>query len=341
MVNKKSCSNFKTAWVGFCLALTLVEAPLAPAATTQPVAQPATQPVAIQPHAGRPTTDAAAMSGDATDLFSADLGSLTNIEVTSVSKKKESILDAASAVTVITQDDMQRSGLGSIPEMLRLVPGMDVAQTGSVQWDISARGFNGPYADKLLVLQDGRSLYSPIFAGTYWDTVLYPIADLDRIEVIRGPGATLWGANAVNGVINITSKDAQDTQGKMVLVRGSNTESDAVARYGGKISDDTFYRVYGMSEYNNNFDTTTGGDAGDQWNALKGGFRIDKHASDRDTFTLQGDLGSNRINQQAARWALRLPIFNTTRLVIRLPGGTTRMVRIQSSRCRFTTTISD
>jgi iron complex outermembrane receptor protein len=308
MVKKKSCSVSMSAMVYFCLAVRMVggvvlAAPETEQATTQPsatqpvaaqAAEPTSQAVANVVRISRPTTD---VTGDGSDLFSTDLGSLTNMEVTSVSKKKESILDAAAAVTVITQDDMQRSGFGSIPEMLRLVPGMDVAQTSSSTWDISARGFNGLYADKLLVLQDGRSLYSPVFAGTYWDTVLYPMADLDRIEVIRGPGATLWGANAVNGVINITSKDAEDTQGTMVYTRGSNTESDGVARYGGKISDNTFYRVYGMFEYNNSFDTPTGGNAGDQWNALKGGFRIDKHASDKDSFTVQGDFGQNRITQ--------------------------------------------
>src|SRR5205085_10568434 len=131
------------------------------------------------------------------------------------------------------------------PRLLSLVRGMDVARISSSSWVISARGLNNQYANKLLVLQDGRTLYTPLFAGVYWDTVDYLLPDLDRIEVIRGPGATLWGANAVNGVISISTKSALDTQGWLIDARGGTEEQVGAVRYGGKLDQDTYYRVYG------------------------------------------------------------------------------------------------
>jgi iron complex outermembrane receptor protein len=243
-----------------------------------------------------PTTRNSNPTQDTSDLTGLSLEDLMKVEVTSVSKKKQSIADAPAAVTVISQDDIARSGFDTIPDLLRLAPGMDVARINSSSWAISTRGINDQFAGNLLVLQDGRSLYSPLFGGVYWDTVDYVLPDLERIEVIRGPGATLWGANAVNGVINIISKDAQDTQGWLVDTRGSNTDSNFTARYGGKLSDDTYYRIYTKGTYNNDLDTPDGAAAGDDWYAVRDGFRIDKHASDDDTFTLQGDLGSDRLN---------------------------------------------
>ena len=176
---------------------------------------------------------------------------------------------------------------------------MDVAQINSSTWAVSARGLNDQFADKLLVIQDGRSIYTPIDAGVYWDTVDYVLPDLDRIEVIRGPGATLWGSNAVNGVINITSKDARDTQGWLVSGEGSNAESDMSVRYGGKISDDTFYRVYFKGKYDNDLYEPSGASSdqsyANSWYSGRSGFRIDKHPSDADTFTFQGDAANNQL----------------------------------------------
>jgi iron complex outermembrane receptor protein len=237
-------------------------------------------------------------------LADMSLEDLMNIEVTSVSKKKESVADAPAAVTVIDQDDIARSGLTTIPDLLRLVPGMDVARINSYSWAVSTRGLNNQFDGNLLVLQDGRSLYTPIDGGVVWDTVDYVMQDLDRIEVIRGPGATLWGSNAVNGVVNITTKDAQDTQGWLVSGLGSNDDSSLSARYGGKIAGDTFYRVYFKGKYDNGFPDTTPGlqqtDTADNWYSGRGGFRIDKHASDADTFTLQGDLANDQARQPTA-----------------------------------------
>ena len=258
--------------------------PTSPAANSHPnssIASPTSQPTA---------------SGE-NDLTSLSLEDLMNVEVTSVSKKKESIAVAAAAVTVISQDDISRSGFGTIPDLLSLAPGVDVGRINAFTWAVGIRGLNDQYNSNLLVLQDGRSLYSSLFAGVYWDTVDYVLPDLDRIEVIRGPGATLWGANAVNGVINIISKDARDTQGLLVDSRASNDDSDLSVRYGGKLLDDTFYRVYIKAAYFNELDDSNGDNAGDDWHSLRGGFRIDNHPSEADTVTLQGDMGDNRINE--------------------------------------------
>jgi iron complex outermembrane receptor protein len=145
---------------------------------------------------------------------------LMDIEVTSVSKRPEKLSEAASAIQVITGDDIRRAGATSIPEALRLASNLEVAQIDSRQWAITARGFNNVFADKMLVLIDGRSVYTPLYAGVYWDVQDTMLEDLDRIEVISGPGATQWGANAVNGVINITTKSAKDTQGGLLVAGG-------------------------------------------------------------------------------------------------------------------------
>src|SRR5437867_11892385 len=152
----------------------------------------------------------------AVDPTQISLEELLKIEVISVTKRPESRLEVAAAVYVITQEDIRRSGVTSIPEALRLAPGLEVARQDSHTWAISSRGFNDEFANQLLVLIDGRSVYTPLFAGVYWDVQDLVLEDINRIEVIRGPGAALWGANAVNGVINITTKKAKDTQGLLI-----------------------------------------------------------------------------------------------------------------------------
>ncbi len=158
---------------------------------------------------------------------------LMSVEVTSVSKRPERLSQTASPIQVITQDDIRRSGAASLADALRLASNLQVAQLDSRQWAISARGFNGTAANKLLVLIDGRTVYTPLFSGVFWDVQEVPLADIDRIEVISGPGATLWGANAVNGVINVITKDAKDTQG-FLLSGGGGTEQHGFGtiRYG-------------------------------------------------------------------------------------------------------------
>jgi iron complex outermembrane receptor protein len=235
--------------------------------------------------------DAGASNSDLNPLADLSLDELMNLQVTSVSKSKQRIGDSAAAVTVITQDDMQRSGLHQIPEILRLSPGLFVQQGNQFTgWSVSARGFGALFSNKLLVLDDGRTVYTPLFSGVYWNTVDYPIPDLDRIEVIRGPGATLWGSNAVNGVINIISKDAKDTQGLMLNSTVGTSASDVSVRYGGQIDDDTYYRIYTKGTVDNDlqFSPNPVGENNQSQDA-RAGFRVDHYSSDTDTVTVQGD----------------------------------------------------
>jgi iron complex outermembrane receptor protein len=243
------------------------------------------------------------------DLFNMSLEDLMNVEITSVSKYRQKVSQAPAAVSVISQDDIRRSGMTSIAEVLRLSPGLNVARVDANKWAISSRGFNDVFANKLLVLMDGRTVYTPAFSGVYWDTVDYVLPDLDRIEVIRGPGATLWGANAVNGVINITSKNARDTQGWLVDGVAGTEEQIGSVRYGGKIDDRTYYRVYG--KYRNVDDAvfSDGERAQDGWQAMRSGFRLDRFASDADTLTFQGDAYAERTGQTATFASFMPPTF--------------------------------
>ena len=240
------------------------------------------------------------------DLTSLSLEDLMKIEITSVSKQRQVVAEAPAAVSAISQEDIRRSGLNSIPELLRLVPGVNVARINASHWAISSRGFNELYSSKLLVLMDGRTVYTPLFSGVYWETLDYVLPDLERIEVIRGPGATLWGANAVNGVINITSKSARDTQGLLFSGELSTVDYAGSLRYGGKVGEDTYYRAWAKYRSTDNFELPAG-DPHDGWDALRGGFRIDRYA-DKDSLTLQGDAYSAR-EGQAYNFPILVPPF--------------------------------
>jgi len=185
-------------------------------------------------------------SASAAALKKLSIEQLMNLEVTSVSRRPERLAQAASAIQVITQQDIRRSGASSLPEALRLATNLQVAQVNSRDWAISARGFNSTTANKLLVLIDGRTVYTPLYSGVFWDVQDVPLGDVDRIEVISGPGATLWGANAVNGVINVITKRARETQG-LVVSGGGGTElrGFGTTRYGGALGSHVNYRIYG------------------------------------------------------------------------------------------------
>ena len=218
------------------------------------------------------------------------LDDLMNLDVTSVSRQPEAYKNAPASLTVITQDEIRRSGASSLPEALRLADNLEVAQTYSSTWGISARGFNIGVGNKLLVLMDGRSLYSPLFSGVIWNMQDYLLEDIDRIEVISGPGGTLWGANAVNGVINIVTRSSRDTQGFYAEVAGGTGLQDAVGfRYGGAISSNVFFRVYGKYFDRGAEDYPDGSNAHDGWNRGQAGFRIDSYASPDNLLTLEGD----------------------------------------------------
>ena len=219
------------------------------------------------------------------------LQELTNLEITSVSKKAEKANEAAAAIYVITQDDIRRSGLTSIPELLRMVPGLTVAQAGAHDWAVTARGFNDQFANKLLVLIDGRTIYSPLFSGVIWELQDTLLADIDRIEVIRGPGATQWGANAVHGVINIITKNAKDTQGGLLTASAGNmVKSDDGGRYGVKLGNDSYARVYAKYTDNAAEYDVCGSRSGDAWQKRQAGFRSDSKLTTSDALTMQGDV---------------------------------------------------
>jgi iron complex outermembrane receptor protein len=219
------------------------------------------------------------------------LQQLMDQDVTSVAKEPQPYGQAPAAIQVITGDEIRRSGASSIPEALRLADNLDVAQVSSSGWDISARGFNSSVGNKLLVLIDGRSVYTPLFSGVIWNAQDYLLEDIDRIEVISGPGGTLWGANAVNGVINITSKSARDTQGLYVEGGGgSQLQGFGAVRYGGTLASNVFYRVYGKYFDRGAEVFPDGTSAHDDWDRGQGGFRIDADGSPQNQFTLQGDL---------------------------------------------------
>ncbi len=231
------------------------------------------------------------------DLASLDLEDLVSMEVTSVSKKAERAFEAPAAAFVITSEDIRRSGSRTVPELLRMVPGVQVAQLASNQYAITVRGFNGNFSDKLLVLIDGRSVYTPLFAGVFWDIQDLPLADVDRIEVIRGPGGTVWGANAVNGVINIVTKTAGETQGWHVETGVSNYEraGSGSVRYGGSLGDTVDFRVY-LKHFDREKYKDADADAHDAWDQIRTGFRMDAKIGDSGDFTLQGDLYDGEVD---------------------------------------------
>ena len=238
------------------------------------------------------------------ELGNLSLEDLGNVVVTSVSKTAESLGDAPAAIYVISHDDIMRSGATSLPEILRLAPNLDVMQLSPSNYTVTSRGLSGDpaaqnFPNKLLVLIDGRSVYSPLFSGVGWDMLYVPPADIERIEVISGPGGALWGANAVNGVINIITRDAADTQGGLVEFGLGNHESSAGVQYGGKIGDHAYYRFYAHDFRRHSLDDSSGNDAHDGWTAPQAGFRVDWEAGSANLITLQGDVLNGHEGQGA------------------------------------------
>jgi iron complex outermembrane receptor protein len=257
--------------------------------------------------ADTPQADQAA-TGRLTHLSLEQLG---NTEVTTASKEPAQVWRTAAAIYVITQEDIRRSGATSIPEILRLAPGVEVARLDSDHWSVGIRGFGAVLASKLLVLIDGRSVYTPLFAGVYWQVQATPLEDIERIEVIRGPGGTIWGANAVNGVINIITKSAKDTHGSMVSVGGGNVDQGTGAfRYGGGNDRGFNYRVYGMG-FTRSPAFHSDGRNFDDWRMGQAGFRADRDLGARDTFTSQGDI-YREIAGETTQYALYSPPSQVT-----------------------------
>lgn len=244
----------------------------------------------------------ASSSGEGEDqhLKEMSLEQLGNVVVTSVSKEPEAVWKTPAAIYVITQDDIRRSGATSLPEVLRLVPGLEVARADSDHWSVGVRGFGSQFSRSVLVLVDGRSTYTPLFEGVYWDVQNMMLEDIERIEVIRGPGGTIWGSNAVNGVINIITKNAKDTKGTLVAVGGGNVDqATGGARFGGAIGDKVDYRVYGTG-FIRGAEEHADGDPYDEWRTGQMGFRADWKGAGKDSFTLQGDIYSGSSGQRTA-----------------------------------------
>jgi iron complex outermembrane receptor protein len=244
---------------------------------------------------------AAAASTQISMLADMSFEELANINITSVSKKSEPLADATASVFVITADDIRRSGAASLPEALRLAPNLQVAQSSGSGYAISARGFNGrnnSAPNKLLVLIDGRSVYTPLFSGVFWDAQDVMLEDIERIEVISGPGGTLWGVNAVNGVINVITRSSKDTQGILAAASGGRQGSNMAFRYGGKLGEDGSYRVYGKQSDRDNLYTANGTPVTDAWHKKQVGFRADVgHEGNR--VTVLGNAYNGAIGQAA------------------------------------------
>lgn len=215
--------------------------------------------------------------------------------VYSVGKKMQRVNDVAAAVFVISQEDIHRAGVTTVPDALRMAPGLEVAQINANKWAITARGFNDQFSSKLLVMIDGRTVYTPVFSGVYWHREDLPLEDIERIEVIRGAGAAMWGANAINGVINIITKNAKDTHGALLTLGAGNQEQAfGSARYGGQIGDDFNYRVYAKGFKRNNNLSLTQQNAHDDWESYQGGFKTEWQLNNEDSLTTQGDIYRSR-----------------------------------------------
>lgn len=222
--------------------------------------------------------------------FDIPLSQLNQVNVTSATKTEESENQVAAAIYVISQADISRSGATSIPELLRSVPGLNVARLNSNSWAVTSRGFATDFANKLLVLVDGRSVYNPIFAGVEWDEIVLPMDEIERIEVIRGPGATVWGANAVNGIINIITKKAKDSLGGHVSAGGGSADHAVVnGRYGARIGEAGYARGYLSGISRGNFPSVANEQDYDAWKSAQGGFRYDTQLSSKDSLTVHGD----------------------------------------------------
>lgn len=257
-----------------------------------------------------------------TDLTKTSLEDLMDLEVTSVSKKEEKLFQTAAAVYVITQEEIRRSGLTTLPELLRLVPGLHVGQIDGNKWAVSARGFNGRFANKLLVLIDGRSIYSPKTTGVYWESQDMALEQIERIEVIRGPGGTVWGANAVNGVINIITKRAEERQGGLITAGGGTVETGfGTVQYGGQINRQAYYSVQAKYFKRSGLVDAVGRKANDGQQALRGGGRIDWQLTEKDELSLQGDIYRSDLREMSSNISPAAPFAPFTITPGQLTGG--------------------
>ena len=247
------------------------------------------------------------------DLTSLKIEDLMNVDVTSASKKEQKLSQVPGAIFVITTEDIRRSGATNIPDLLRMVPGLEVAQINPSTWAISARGFNGQYSNKLLVLIDGRTVYTPTFSGVFWDAQDVPLDLIGRIEIIRGPGATVWGTNAVNGVISIITKSARDTQRGLVTANGGTLEHiGGMIRYGGQLGHRGAYRVFTDGFEMGHYLTPEHQNGEDDWYLFHGGFRADAQVSAKDSLMLEGEAIRGNAGERTNSIVSLQPPLNAT-----------------------------
>src|SRR5260221_5466352 len=249
--------------------------------------------------AAAPLAQSAILLAQASDLAELSLEQLASITVTTASRRAEPLVDAPASIYVITAEDIRRAGANSIPELLRLAPNLQVARADNTQYAISARGFNNVLANKMLVLIDGRTVYTPLFSGVFWEAQDTFLEDIDRIEVISGPAATLWGANGVNGVINIITRSSARTQGALLAGVGGTRESGIGGRFGGAAFADGTYRAYAKYTDRDHFNLTSGAPIRDASRMLATGLRTDWERA-AETITLQGDGYSGDVDQAPA-----------------------------------------
>jgi iron complex outermembrane receptor protein len=256
------------------------------------------------------------------DLKQLSLEQLANIEVISASKEPVTVARTPAAIYVLTSEDIRRSGATSIPEVLRLVPGVEVARIDSNKWSLGVRGFTGRLSRSVLVLIDGRSVYTPLFAGVYWEVQDTLLEDVERIEVIRGPGGTIWGANAVNGVINIVTKNSKDTHGMLASAGGGNVDQGFVNfRLGSGSKDKNVnYRIYGKG-FARGSEFHSDGREFDDWRIGQGGFRTDWNPREHDALTIQGDLYEGVAGQRVGITSYSPPSFTAVEQNAKLAGG--------------------
>lgn len=231
------------------------------------------------------------------DITELSLETLVNLQVVTACRAKKALFKTASAGYVITSEDIRRSSATTIPDLLRTVPGVNVAQINANSWSVSVRGFGQRFSGKLLVLKDGMTIYTPTFSGVYWDIRDTMLEDVDRIEIIRGPGGAVWGANAVNGIINIITKNAADTQGGLVVAAGGTEEGISEVRYGGTVGDDLSYRIWGKGALRDASVHDDGSRGQDGWSSLRGGLRADMTPTDNDRVTVTADIFSGHVGQ--------------------------------------------
>jgi iron complex outermembrane receptor protein len=274
----------------------------------------------LSPYPATRAQDSQATKDDLTEL---NIEDLMKVQVTSVSRREQPLSETAAAVFVISQDDIRHSGALNIPDLLRMVPGVYVARINASTWAICVRGFNGRFSNELLVMVDGRTIYTPTFGGVFWDVLDLPLIDIERIEVIRGPGGSIWGANAVNGVINIITKKATETQGTTIVAGAGNQEPGfGTLEYGGSEGKSLAYRVFARYVNENQMQGNAGLPGADGWYILAGGFRVDSEVSSKDSLSVQGNLYSGRERFPA----VALPSITSPALVpadseVNLSGG--------------------